>query len=91
MSLESVIIIQCEHLVTALVMVACPITILGEFVSIRYTAKTQYRKFETNIPRQGIAGPESQCPHSCVCERFIYYHDLSACSAAEKYLDRSWK
>jgi hypothetical protein len=36
------------------------------------TAKTQYQKFETNIPRKGIARPQSQFPHSCVCERFIY-------------------
>ncbi len=26
-----------------------------------YTAKTQYRNFETNIPRKGIAWPPSQC------------------------------
>jgi hypothetical protein len=26
------------------------------------------RKFETKISRKGIAGPESQFPHSCVCE-----------------------
>jgi hypothetical protein len=43
---------------------------------------TQYRKFETNIPRKGIARPQSQFPHSCVCERFIYSHDRSAYSAA---------
>jgi hypothetical protein len=24
------------------------------------------------IPRKGIAGPQSQFPHSCVCQRFIY-------------------
>jgi hypothetical protein len=48
----------------------------------RYTAKNQYRKLETNIPRKGIARPQSQCPHSCVCERFIYSHDGSAYSAA---------
>jgi hypothetical protein len=30
------------------------------------TAKTQYRKFETNILRQGIARPLSELPHSCV-------------------------
>ncbi len=36
------------------------------------TAKTQYRKFETKIPRKGIARPQSQFPHSCVCERFIH-------------------
>ncbi len=54
-----------------------------------YTAKTQYRKFETNIPRKGIARPQSQFTHSCVCERFIYSRDRSAFSAAGKYVDRS--
>ncbi len=46
-----------------------------------YTAKTKCRKFETNIPRKGISGPQSLFPHSCVCERIIYSHDGSACSA----------
>jgi hypothetical protein len=35
------------------------------------TAKNQYRKFETNIPRK-----------ECFYERFIYSHDRSAYSAA---------
>jgi hypothetical protein len=30
----------------------------------------------------GIVRPQSQFPHSCVCERFIYSHDRSAYSAA---------
>ncbi len=34
----------------------------------RCTAKTKCRIFETNIPRKGITGPQSQFPHSCVCE-----------------------
>jgi hypothetical protein len=46
-----------------------------------YTAKTKCRKFETNIPRKGISGPQSQFPHSCVCERIIYSHDGSVFSA----------
>jgi hypothetical protein len=46
-----------------------------------HTAKTKCRKFERNIPRKGISGPQSQFPHSCVCERIIYSHDGSACSA----------
>ncbi len=51
----------------------------------RHIAKTQYRKFETNIPRKGIVRPQSQFPHSCVCERFMYSYDGSAYnSAAEK-------
>ncbi len=52
------------------------------------TAKTKCQKLklwnwkiETNIPRKGILGYESQFPHSCVCERIIYSHDGSAFSA----------
>jgi hypothetical protein len=50
--------------------------------SVPYTAKKQYRTLETNIPRKGIARPQSQFPHSCVCERFKYSHNRSAYSAA---------
>jgi hypothetical protein len=57
----------------------------------KHTAKTQYRKFETNIPRKGIAPPQSQFPHSCVCKRFIFSHDRSAYSAAWNYVDWSWE
>jgi hypothetical protein len=46
-----------------------------------HTAKTKCQKFETNIPRKGISGPQSQFPHSFVCERIKYSHDGSACSA----------
>ncbi len=46
-----------------------------------YTAKTKHRNFETNIPRKGISGSQSQFPHSCVCERFIYSHHRSAYAA----------
>jgi hypothetical protein len=46
-----------------------------------HTAKTKCRKLETKIPRKGISGPQSQFPHSCVCERILYSHDGSAFSA----------
>ncbi len=60
-------------------------------VSVRsYTAMTQYQKFKTNIPREGIAWPQSQFAHSCVCERFTYSHDRSAFPVG-KYVDRSWE
>jgi hypothetical protein len=29
------------------------------------------------FPFLGIARPQPQFPHSCVCERFIYYQDRS--------------
>ncbi len=48
----------------------------------RYTAKTKCRKFETNIPRKGISGPQSQFPHSCVCERIIYIFFVNTASSA---------
>ncbi len=70
-------------------------TLHSSHYSIAYTvhrnAKTQYRKFETNITRKGMVRPQSQFPHSCVCERFTYSHDRSAYSAAGKYVDRSWE
>jgi hypothetical protein len=46
-----------------------------------HTAKKKCQKFEANIPRKGISGPQSQFPHSCVCERIIYSHDGVAVSA----------
>jgi hypothetical protein len=46
-----------------------------------YTAKTKCRKIEANIPIKGMSGPQSQFPHSCVCERIIYFHVGSAFSA----------
>jgi hypothetical protein len=55
------------------------------FIETLHTASTQYWKFETNIPRKGIARPQSQFPHSCVCERFIYAHNWSTYYAAGKY------
>jgi hypothetical protein len=61
------------------------------FIGTNLFVKTQYGKSETNIPRKGIARPQSQLPHSCVCERFIYSRDRSAFSAAGKYVDRSWE
>jgi hypothetical protein len=42
------------------------------------TAKNQYRKFETHIPRKGIARPQFQFSCSCVRERF-YISPRSIC------------
>jgi hypothetical protein len=48
----------------------------------QYTLQRQNsRNLETNIPRKGISGPQSQFPHSRICERFIYSHDRSPYSA----------
>ncbi len=46
--------------------------------------RTSTKNCEANIPRKGIARPrpQSQFPHSRVCERFIYYHRRSAYSAS---------
>ncbi len=54
------------------------------------TAKTG--NFEINIPRKWIARPHCQCPHSCVCEQFMYFQDHSAARKYEdlrKYINRS--
>jgi hypothetical protein len=36
------------------------------------------RQFRLYIPFLGIARPQSQFPHSCVFERFIYFQDQSS-------------
>jgi hypothetical protein len=69
---------SCFSIVTYLVIPRCP------------HCKTQYQKFETNIPRKGIARPQSQFPHSCGCERFIYSNNRSAFSAEGKCVG-SWE
>ncbi len=51
------------------------------FLKVSCTAKTKYRNFETNIPRKEISGSQSQFPHSCVTERFIYSHHCSPYSS----------
>jgi hypothetical protein len=42
-------------------------------------------------PEKELRGLCPNFPHSCVCERIIYYHDGSAYSAAGKYVDQSWE
>ncbi len=39
----------------------------------------------------GIAPPQSQFPHSCVCEQFIYTQDRSTYFPAAEQADLSWK
>jgi hypothetical protein len=47
-------------------------------MSHSYTAKTLYRKFETNITRNDTARLRSQFLRLCIFEQFIYSHDGSA-------------
>jgi hypothetical protein len=52
------------------------------------TAKNQCRKFETNIPRKGIALPQSQFLHLCLWA--IYIFPRSICLFfCRKYVDQS--
>ncbi len=57
-----------------------------------YNTKNQFRKSENNIPRKGIAQPQSQFPHSYVCEQCICSHNQSECLFCfRKYVDLSWE
>ncbi len=58
---------------------ACSLTTGCRSAHLSHNAKTQYHKFETNIPRKGTAWPQSQFPHSFVCERFMYIFPQSVC------------
>jgi hypothetical protein len=57
------------------------------------SVKTQYRKFETNIPEKKLRGLSPNFHiHVPVSDLYVVYsHDQSAFSAAGKYVDRSWK
>jgi hypothetical protein len=48
-------------------------------------------KFHLCIPFLGIAWPQSQFPHSCVCERFIYSQDRFTYFPVAEKADWSWK
>ncbi len=48
-------------------------------------------KFHLYIPFLGIARPQSQFPHSCVCKGFIFSQDRSTYFPAAEWADRSWK
>ncbi len=50
-------------------------------------------KFETNIPRKGIARPQSQFPPSneSVSDLYMYYHRRSPFFCCRKYVNRSWE
>ncbi len=54
-----------------------------------HTAKSQYHG--NKFSQKGIAQPQSQFPHSCVCKQFIYSHDRPAYYSSGKYVDRSWE
>jgi hypothetical protein len=69
-----------------------------KIVGVRSNTKTYHalqrnntENFDTNIPSKGFVRPQSQFPHLCVCERFIYSHDRSAYSSAGKYVDQYWE
>jgi hypothetical protein len=44
--------------------------LVGDESSQKRTAKTQYWKFETNIPRKGTVRHQYKFLHSCFCKRF---------------------
>jgi hypothetical protein len=58
-----------------------------------HTAKNQYQQFETNIPRKGIARPQSQFPHSCVCQRLprslCQFYCRKHVDQSREYINRS--
>ncbi len=49
-------------------------SVLSYVTQVRHALQRQFRLY---IPFLGIARPQPQFPHSCVCERFIYSQDRS--------------
>jgi hypothetical protein len=56
-------LIFCENICKNFVNLFNYYTGTGMAIVIIHTAKTKYRNFETNIPRKGISGSQSQFPH----------------------------
>ncbi len=57
-----------------------------ESICIMYTLQG---KSHLSISYLGIVRPQSQFPHSCVCERFIYSQDRSIYFPAAEYADQN--
>ncbi len=55
------------------------------------TAKTQCRKFVTNIPKKGISRRQPNFHIHVSVSDFIFSHDRRAYSAAGIYVDSSWE
>jgi hypothetical protein len=66
------------------------IAFAGNMYSVCTSVALQ-RNFGLYIPRKGTARPQSQLPHSCVCERFIYSHDRSTYFPAAECVYRLWE
>jgi hypothetical protein len=61
-------------------------------INVRLLCTTLKRQFRLYIPFLGIARPQPQFPHSCVCERFIYSHIFPPAEMADplrEYIIRS--
>ncbi len=67
----------------------CNVLLLFTFLFlIRRLLNTLNRNFDLCIPRKGIARPQSQFPHSCVCERST---DRSTYFPAAEQTDQLWE
>ncbi len=58
--------------------------------TITFTAKTKCRKFETNIPRKGISGPQYQFP-MCLWANYIFPRWVCLFCWSKKNVDWSWE
>jgi hypothetical protein len=65
-------------------------TVIYDFGFCTFAGRTA-KKFDLCFPRKGTAWPQTQFPHLCVCERFIYSHDPSTYFPAAEYADRLWE
>jgi hypothetical protein len=64
------------------VLIRCALSFLNVRYGFTATVESLNRFKSEPISRRGIAQHQSQFPHSCVYERFMYSHDRSAYSAA---------
>jgi hypothetical protein len=74
--------------VSILLLLHCLSASRFSFLEVSKKYHTLQRKSHLCIPFLDIARPQSQFPHSCVCERFIGSGHIFP---AAEYADRSWE
>jgi hypothetical protein len=76
---------------TVCISIKCEIKMKQFYLCSMHSFSTLQGKSHLCISFLGIARPQSQFSHSCVCERLIYSQDWFTFFPAVEFADGSWK
>jgi hypothetical protein len=87
--------IFCKHVLQRLGSELHHMFIVWSWINALTFMHALQRNLELCIPRKGVAQPQSQFPHACVCERSTYIFPRSVhlffCSRIERRMRRLYK